>query len=306
MARFSEWLRPLVLLVSMPMLATAQFGYWTNNGTITIGQYYGSGGAVIIPSSIDGLPVATIWDHTFQGNLDVTSVTFPGSITNIGDYAFYACASLTDVVIEDSATRIGVGAFAYCSSLTNCAFGSSVTGIDSYAFLESSLATIAIPDTVTNIGNDAFSDCANLAGVTIGSGVKNIGDNAFSDCTSLGEIYFSGDAPIPGSTVFLNDTATVFYIPGTAGWGAFFGELPTAPWRPKIVTGSSGFGVHTNQFGFDVGWASGQTIIVEACTNLANPAWTSLETNTLTAGFWHFDDPEWLNHPNRFYRLRSQ
>ena len=43
---------------------------------------------------------------------------------------------------------------------------------------------------------------------------------------------------------------------------------------------------------------------VEACTNLANPIWAPLQTNTLTGGSVYFTDPDWPNHPARFYRVR--
>jgi hypothetical protein len=45
--------------------------------------------------------------------------------------------------------------------------------------------------------------------------------------------------------------------------------------------------------------------VVEAATNLGNPAWIPMSTNTLTSGSSYFSDPEWTNHPARFYRLRS-
>jgi hypothetical protein len=63
--------------------------------------------------------------------------------------------------------------------------------------------------------------------------------------------------------------------------------------------------VRTNQFGFNINWANGMTVVVEASTNLANPAWSPLATNTLTSGSAHFSDPKWTNYPARFYRLRS-
>jgi hypothetical protein len=46
-------------------------------------------------------------------------------------------------------------------------------------------------------------------------------------------------------------------------------------------------------------------IVVIACTNLANPIWSVLATNTLTGGSSYFSDPEWMNYPDRFYRFRS-
>jgi hypothetical protein len=61
----------------------------------------------------------------------------------------------------------------------------------------------------------------------------------------------------------------------------------------------------TNPFSFNINWANGQTVVVEACTNLANPVWQPVQTNTLEIGTASFSDPQWTNYPNRFYRLRS-
>ena len=44
---------------------------------------------------------------------------------------------------------------------------------------------------------------------------------------------------------------------------------------------------------------------MEARTNLADPVWSPLETNTLSGGSFYFSDPEWTNYPVRFYRVRS-
>ena len=42
------------------------------------------------------------------------------------------------------------------------------------------------------------------------------------------------------------------------------------------------FGVRTNQFGFNILWATGQSIVVEACTNLATPVWSPLQNQALS------------------------
>ena len=85
----------------------AQFTWTTNNGTITITGYTGPGGAVTIPSTINGLPVTSIGDRAFLNCYSLTSVTIGSSVTSIGDYAFYDCTSLTSVTIPDSVTNIG-------------------------------------------------------------------------------------------------------------------------------------------------------------------------------------------------------
>jgi hypothetical protein len=84
-----------------------------------------------------------------------------------------------------------------------------------------------------------------------------------------------------------------------------FGGLPTERWNPEVLTSDASFGVRTNQFGFSLAGTSGLVIVVEACTNLVNPAWFPVATNTLTVGPSYFSDPKWTNSPARFYRLRS-
>jgi hypothetical protein len=193
------------------------YDYTANAGAITITGYSGSGGAVTLPSTINGLPVASI-----------------------GQYAFESCSNLT---------------------------------------------SITIPATVTKIGTSTFYDCGSLAAV-----------------------YFYGNAPIDDATDFFGDThATAYYLPGTTGWGDFSAStgIPTALWTPQVQTSGANFGVKTNQFGFNITWASGKVIEVEVCTNLARSVWTSLQTVTLTNGSFYFSEPLQTNSFGRFYRIKS-
>ena len=217
----------LLVLWTLPatLPAQAQFNYTTNNGTITITGYTGPGGAVTIPSTIDGLPVTTIGDYAFSWCSDLTSVTIPNSVTTIGESAFASCISLTSVTIPNSITNIGVGPFAGCSGLSaitadtlNAFYSSvdgilfnkkqteltqypagktasdytipnSVTNIGDYAFYDcSGLTSVTIPNSVATIGGVAFSHCSGLTSVTIGNSVTTIGHGAFMDCSSLTSI----------------------------------------------------------------------------------------------------------------------
>jgi hypothetical protein len=73
--------------------------------------------------------------------------------------------------------------------------------------------------------------------------------------------------------------------------------------NPAILNFGPGFGVQINGFGFVISWATHNSAVVEATTNLAT--WLPAMTNTLTGGWSYFSDPDWTNHPARFYRVRS-
>jgi len=233
--------------------------------------------------------------------------TIPSNVTSVGDGAFVSCTSLTSVTIPNSVTNLGDGAFLYCTSLTNVTIPTNVTSIGDSTFMYcTSLASVTIPNSVISIGNYAFADCTSLTSVTIPSSYAIIGWRSFYYCTSLNGVYFQGNATSLGQVVFEGSpNATVYYLQGSTGWGPTFGGRPTALWRPQLQANDNGFGIRTNRFGFNITWASGRVVVVEACTDLGQPIWSPVGTNMLADGSSHFSDPMRTNYPTRFYRLRS-
>jgi hypothetical protein len=75
--------------------------------------------------------------------------------------------------------------------------------------------------------------------------------------------------------------------------------------NPVIQACGANFGVSNNQFGFNIIGPTNMLWVVEACTNLANPVWTPLQTLTLTNGSFYFSEPFQTNTPGQFYRIRS-
>jgi hypothetical protein len=413
----------LAAFIAAPLSAQAQFNYVVTNGTITITGYTGPGGAVSIPAVINGLPVTALAQDAFFLQDQVTSVTIPNSVTNVGDAGgFVACASLTNITVDslnpvfssldgvlfdknqatllsfpwgrggnykipegvihiayyafefrpnlsgvtipDTVPDIGDAAFSSCVGLTNVTIGNGVTNIDVVAFEDcvalasvtigksvriiaggafygcTNLASIVIPnsvvdlqgyegafiefgafaacsgltnvilgESVTNIGMAAFEGCTSLRNITVPASVTSIGIDAFAYCEGLTSVFFMGNAPTAEPSAFsdfpLSSPETAYYLLGTAGWSNTFAHLPTALWLPQPVNGDGSFGVRSNQFGFNINWARGKTVVVDACMNLANPAWLPVSTNTLVTGTSYFSDPQPANLPSRFYRLRS-
>ncbi len=274
--------------------------------------------SVTIPNSVTYIgDSGLVWSGAFFACTSLTSVTIGNGVTYIGANAFHGCTGLTSVTIPNNVTHIGGLAFYGCDSLTAITVDApnpAYCSVDGVLFDKSQTTLIeypggkagayTIPNSVTNIEGAAFESCANLTSVTICSSVTSIGDNAFESCFSLAGVYFQGNVPSLGFEVFFDSYATVYYLPGTTGWNPTFGGLPTVLWNPQVQTTDGGFGVRTNQFGFNINWASGMTVVVEANTNLADPTWTPVATNTPTSGSAYFNDPQWTNYPGRFYRLR--
>jgi hypothetical protein len=146
---------------------------------------------------------------------------------------------------------------------------------------------------------------------TIGNNVTQIGSQVFWSCQGLRSVYFEGNAPSAGYSLFGRSSplpdylATAYYLPRTTGWGPWFSDAPTALWflpKPLILNNPS-FGVKTNQFGFIISWATNIPVVVESCGDLVKPTWFPISTNYLTNGSVYFSDPQWTNHPARFYRI---
>jgi hypothetical protein len=252
-------------VVATDTVAAAQDGdyiYSESGGVATITGYTGAGGAIAIPSTLDGYPTVAIGNYAFSHIISLTTVTIPSSVTTIGGAAFADCTSLISATIPSSVTSIGSYAFSYCTSMTaidvnaananyasisgvlynkaattliQCPGGkagaliipSSVTSISSSGFSQCiALTSVTIPNSVTSIGDAAFFNCTSLTSATIGSGVTSIGDYMFADCVSLTSIVIPIGVTSIGGASFSHCTAlTSVTIPNgvtTIGVSAFY------------------------------------------------------------------------------------
>ena len=129
--------KPTETTAKKPTTADPSAGLSVSGGVLN--GYSGSGGAVNIPSTVNGQAVKAIGAGAFEG-ANITSVSIPSSVTKIGQTAFSDCARLTSVSLPSTLTSIGDCAFDGCSSLNS----------------------ITIPSSVTNIGDSAFDGCNDL------------------------------------------------------------------------------------------------------------------------------------------------
>lgn len=84
-------------------------------------------GDIIIPEEIvadDGneYTIDLIDQRSFTGNTAITSISVPGTVTEIGQYTFSGCTSLKSVTLGEGVERIFKYAFENCTSLESITF----------------------------------------------------------------------------------------------------------------------------------------------------------------------------------------
>ena len=91
-------------------------------------------------TSVDltGTGATKIANHFCQGCGNLTSVTVPNTVTEIGDY-FFVNTNISTFTVPNSVTKIGT-----------------------YFLQGTDITSITIPNTITSLGNDAFNSCSSL------------------------------------------------------------------------------------------------------------------------------------------------
>ena len=174
----------------------------------------------------------------FEGCDNLTSVSIPDNVTNIGGGLFLDCSSLTSVVLPKDITSLSVhydhtiiegiyGFFEGCSSLALFTIPNSVTSIGEYAFRScSALTSITIPNSVTGIGYNAFRGCSSLTSITIPNSITEINSGIFAYCSSLTSITIPNSVTSIGEYAFRSCSAlTSVTIPNSVteiGGDAFY------------------------------------------------------------------------------------
>ena len=223
--------------------ATNTFDFNLTTGTIT--KYNGTDTVVVIPSKINGVTVTTIGTDAFLG-LNITSVTIPANVTEIGSNAFADCTNLTSVnyagdwsnltiqsgnpAVQDAANEqlfvfefilnnTAVIVISYKGTAADVTIpsrykGKPVTTIGHAAFFNSAVTSVTIPDSVTSISDEAFINCPKLTNISIPNSVTYIGFSAFSSCTSLKSITLPSSLSFISGALFLGcSQLTTIHIP---------------------------------------------------------------------------------------------
>jgi hypothetical protein len=153
------------MLLAVAAVAQAQDYMRTDNAdnTVTITGYNGNPGATMtIPNTLDGWPVTAIDANAFNNFggafASLTSVTIPGSVTNVGDHVFYYCTNLVTVAIGANVASVGDFAFGSCTSLSNVYFQGNAPSLGgAYVFDSDASAKIYYLPGATNGWSSSFA-----------------------------------------------------------------------------------------------------------------------------------------------------
>lgn len=130
----------------------------SEDGTfIELTKYNGNAKNLVIPETIEGLPVEVI--NGFEENMKIKSVVIPSSAKVIRSFAFSGSASLEKVTLPE-------GLFL----------------IDDYAFSRTGLTSVTLPKSLEYLDYQAFCGCDNLAEINIPDDAAFLLKNA-TECT---------------------------------------------------------------------------------------------------------------------------
>ncbi len=125
----------LLLVLGCVFLSSSAFGltwgdfsYEVSGSTVIITGYTGTGGNVVIPDTIDGMPVVSIANVAFRQNITITYMTIPSSVSSIGEEAFSGCTGLTAAYFFGNAPTMGSNVFLNCASGFKIYYLAGVTG----------------------------------------------------------------------------------------------------------------------------------------------------------------------------------
>lgn len=165
-------------------------------------------GDLVLPNALTFLGT-----YAFRGTA-ISSVTFPGTLKNIGNYAFYNCPNLSGtLIIPEGVVFIGTAAF-------------TKTGIEK----------LELADSVQTISAGAFSTCTKLTSVQIGeqgkgkSQLQTIGSKAFNSDTNITYFYIeacSADVAIDSNPLTIPAVVAVKFAVTVDGENIREGEEST-------------------------------------------------------------------------------
>jgi hypothetical protein len=189
-------------------------------------EYAGTETDIIIPSTINGVPVEIIGE----------------------EFAYSKYPPLTSVVIPPGITTIQKKAFS-TNGLTSISLPDTIFTIDSFAFSSNDITALIVPDSVKTIALNAFYDNP-ISALVLSEGVETIGQSAFaynrieaivipSSVTTMGKFAFHRNK---ASSIIFSAPAKITAIPQGAFFAASYygGNVTSIEIPPSVLTIAAG------------------------------------------------------------------
>lgn len=227
-----------------PETPASDLTYIAEGGTVTVTGYTGSEVVVVIPDTLDGLPVTAIGEGAFASMNNLRAVSLPDSVTSVGFGAFAGCTAMTTLrtpVCTVDAERNYFGAlFGATSYAANASAVSRklttliLTGggeIPDYAFYGcSSLVAVALPDSLVGIGDFGFYGCEALTYLDMGDALlTSVGAWAFTNNKALLELSLPATVESMGFAMLEGcgtlEALTVPFVGGSMTENRYLGYL---------------------------------------------------------------------------------
>lgn len=209
-------LSSLMLLPCLSVSAADQevtvngLNYTISNGQATLTGATKTPVNLVVPSTVNGVPVTKIGEDAFYENKVIETVSVPSSVKVMEAEAFRYCENLTKVTMAEGVQSIGPVQFYFCQKLKEINIPKSLTSIGSQCFTSTpwiydqreksknglvifnnilidgveATGNCKIPETVTQIVSNAFIN-SEIYQVFIPKSVSYIPPGTFSYCKKL-------------------------------------------------------------------------------------------------------------------------
>lgn len=183
------------------------------DGELCVVKYEGDDEVVVIPETVEGIPVKRIglqkrmtvkdlesigvfnsnefeYMRPFASNSSIKEIVIPDTVEEINSFVFDRCINLETVKLPKNLKEIPMYCFGFCENLKNIELPDGIERIENHAFERcTGLENIKLPESLDSISECAFMSCFELKDINFPKNLKNIGKSAFNYCKNLAEVH---------------------------------------------------------------------------------------------------------------------
>lgn len=205
----------VVLCGSAFALTEGDWEFQLLNNEAQITDYHGSGGNVVVPSTLRGATVTELKGFDMFAH-KATSLTIPGTIKNIEVGAHYGWEELESLTLGEGVQSIDGCILQEYPNLRSVSLPSTLKKLGAHTFRNTGITQIKLPAGLESIGEHAFEE-SSLKSVDL-SGLRSVtlGTSCFESCKNLKSIILPGNlTTIPQTFVEYCENLTSIDIPAS-------------------------------------------------------------------------------------------